>query len=147
MSARNPVFDYRALRLLMGSIALTLPFSVSILANSELSSISAAYHTDARNAFVGLLFIVAAFLWAYNGHTDVQSVASKIAAIAAIVVAVVPTTCDTCHVTPAGKVHFTAAIVLFSILTFFAWVRFRRQRAAKVAKPVGAAEFISYVAV
>lgn len=32
---RNPVFDYRALRLLMGLIAFALPFVVTALATDE----------------------------------------------------------------------------------------------------------------
>ena len=65
----NKVFDYRALRLLMGLIALALPFIVTLVSSTQLSSISASYFTEARDAFVGMLFIVGAFLWAYNGHT------------------------------------------------------------------------------
>ena len=69
------VFNYQALRLLMGLIALALPIAVSLTAIlgtpsvSDLPSISYSYHTGARNVFVGALFIVGAFLWAYNGHS------------------------------------------------------------------------------
>ena len=66
----DKVFDYRALRLLMGLIAFTLPFVVILFSSvDDLSSISASYHTKARNVFVGLLFVVSAFFlglqWAF----------------------------------------------------------------------------------
>jgi hypothetical protein len=71
-SKRGIVFDYRALRLIMGLIAFSLPIVVTVLATGPLSSISAPYYTDGRDAFVGMLFIVGALLWAYTpscGHT------------------------------------------------------------------------------
>ena len=67
----NPVFDYRALRLFVGIIAFALPFVVIVLSPVPLSSISASYFTEARDAFVGMLFFVWAFLCAYNGHRPV----------------------------------------------------------------------------
>lgn len=75
--APNPsgaVFDYRTLRLLTGLIALCLPFLVSLRASPELSSISASYYTEARDLFVGMIFVVAAFMWAYQGHSKRQPV-------------------------------------------------------------------------
>lgn len=66
------VFDYRALRLLMGLVALSLPFLVRFIATNPLTSISASYHSEARDVFVGMLCIVAAFLWAYNGHSALE---------------------------------------------------------------------------
>jgi len=78
----NKVFDYRTLRLLIGLIAFSLPLVVELLATATIPSISASYYTEARDAFVGMLFIVGAFLWAYNGHTDWQGRWSKVAAVA-----------------------------------------------------------------
>ncbi len=88
------VFDYRALRLLMGLIALSLSPIVWYKAGEQLGSISAYYHSGAHDLFVGLLFVVAAFLWAYNGRTIWQGRMSKIAGLAAILVATYPTACD-----------------------------------------------------
>jgi hypothetical protein len=94
-SIPGKVFDYRALRLIMGIIAFALPFTVSIVSSSTLSLISASCYTEARDIFVGMPFIVSAFLWAYNGHTKFQARASKAASISAIFVALFPTACDT----------------------------------------------------
>ncbi len=70
-SARNPTFDYVTLRLLMGAMAFAIPIVVVYLAQpTALESISASYHTEAQDAFVGMLFIVAAFLIAYRGQSS-----------------------------------------------------------------------------
>jgi protein-S-isoprenylcysteine O-methyltransferase Ste14 len=128
-------FDYRALRLLVGCIAVSIPIIVTIIAKTELASISASYYTDARDAFVGLLFVVAAFLWAYNGHTKHQKISSKIASIAAIGVAVFPTTCDmtvfhhVCDVNSgsfSGAAHYVFAAILFIVLSIFCFVFFQQ---------------------
>lgn len=128
------VFDYRALRLLMGMIVFALPFVVSVVSSDRLSSISASYHTDARDMFVGMLFIVGAFLWAYNGHTSLQSTLSKVAAFAAILVALFPTSCDACSTNVAAIVHYVSALVLFSTLAFFCFGPFRLHTKGKGGK-------------
>jgi hypothetical protein len=124
-ATRGKVFDYRALRLLMGLIAFSLPIAVTVAAMTFPSSISASYHTNARDVFVGMLFIVSAFLWAYNGHTTPQMIASKFAALAAMMVALFPTACDTCETTAISIIHYVAAAALFSILAFFCIGPFR----------------------
>ncbi len=132
----DKVFDYRALRLLVGLIAFALPFVVCLKARMSLPSISAAYHSDARDLFVGLLFVVAAFLWAYNGHSLWQARLSKLAALAALLVATWPTACGgDCTLTPppaccrpawVAAVHYGAAAGLFSILAWFCLGPFRK---------------------
>lgn len=137
MTSNNPgtVFDYRALRLLMGLIALGLPFVVSFLASTSLSSISASYYSEARDAFVGMLFVVSAFLWAYNGHTPKEARRSKVASIAAILVALFPTSCDLCEANITSFIHYGAAAILFSILAYFCYVPFRLNTKGKAGKP------------
>ena len=123
----SAVFDYKALRLLMGVIAFSLPYVVSLLASKPLASISASYYTEARDAFVGMLFVVSAFLWAYNGHDTNQKIASKIASIAAVLVALFPTACDTCETSIVSIIHYVSAGVLFSVLAYFCLGPFRRK--------------------
>lgn len=65
---KDMIFDPRALRLIIGLIAFLLPFVVIIINLRMTSSISASYHTDARDIFVGLLFVIGALFVAYNGH-------------------------------------------------------------------------------
>jgi len=124
---RNKVFDYRALRLLIGLIALSIPFVVSLLSSSSLSSISASYYTEARDVFVGMLFIVSAFLWAYNGHSSREALASKAASLAGILVAIFPTTCDDCVTNTKSIIHYVAAVILFAILAYFCLGPFRKK--------------------
>lgn len=136
MATQNPttVFDYRALRLLVGCIALALPFIVNLMSSSPLSSISASYYTEARDIFVGMLFVVGAFLWAYNGHSTKEAGASKIAALAAIVVALFPTSCDTCKTNLKSIIHYGAAVILFAILQYFCFGPFRKDTKGQTGK-------------
>jgi len=67
-SKENLVFDYHTIRLLIGVIALSFPWVVSILASRIAPSISWSYHTDAHDIFVGFLFVIGAFLASYKGH-------------------------------------------------------------------------------
>ena len=128
------VFDYRALRLLVGLIAFALPFVVSLISSSPLSSISASYHTEARDAFVGMLFIVGAFLWAYNGHTPWQARTSKIASLAAILLAIFPTSYDIYKTDIKAIIHYCAAAILFAILAYFCFGPFRKNTKGQKGK-------------
>jgi len=130
----NEVFEYRTHRLVVGLIAISLPFIVSLLSGERLGSISASYFTEARDWLVGLLFVVGAFLLSYNGHTKRQSVISKIAAIAAAGIAVFPTACKTCETSPTTVVHFICATVLFSSLAYFCLGPFREKLVGKGGK-------------
>jgi len=134
------VFNYQALRLLMGLIALALPIAVSLTAMlgtpsvSDLSSISFSYHTAARNIFVGALFIVGAFLWAYNGHSICESIASKLGALGAILLAVAPTG-DAVGVSNfTTTLHFIGAGALFSVLAYFCFVPFQKNTKGQAGK-------------
>jgi hypothetical protein len=120
-------FDYRILRLLVGGIAFAIPIVVIGLAYpNALESISASYYTNARDAFVGMLFVVAAFLIAYRGHTASEGSASSAGALAAVVVATFPTSTIEKPDLPSGLVHYVAAAALFLILVYFCFVFWKR---------------------
>ena len=110
----------------MGVIAVSLPIIVSVLAERSLSSISASYWTNAQDMFVGLLFVVGSFLFAYNGHSLPESIASKAASLAAVCVALFPTAPDYYPTDFDSVVHHIAAAVLFSILAYFCFIPFRK---------------------
>ena len=115
-----PTFDYKAQRLMLGIIAFVLPILVTAVARESLPSISASYFTEARNWFVGLLFIVGGWMFTYNGHTSGESIASKVGALAAVAVAVFPTSEATCSSsTLSSTIHTTAAVFMFVILAYF----------------------------
>ena len=130
----RPVFDYRTLRLLTGLIALSLPFVVSLVSTDELVSISASYYTEARDLFVGMLFVVSAFMVAYNGHSARQSRLSKVAGVAGFLMALLPTACDGCEKNAAAILHYVAAAVVFSILAYFCLGPFRRDTQGRGGK-------------
>jgi len=67
-SQEKLVFDYRTLRLIVGAIAFLLPWVDIWLAGKVSSSISEFYHTNARDVFVGSLFVIGILLVAYKGH-------------------------------------------------------------------------------
>jgi len=127
-SNSNPdiVFDYRALRLLMGLVALSLPFVTSLISSSPLPSISASYYTEARDAFVGMSFAIGTLLWAYNGHSPTEKWASKAASLATLFVVVFPTSCDGCVADLKSSIHYVAAVILFGILSYFCLGPFRK---------------------
>lgn len=133
-SNSNTIFDYRALRLLMGIIAFALPFIVTFISSTTLTSISASYYTEARDIFVGLLFVVSAFLLAYNGHTSIQAWASKAASFAAALAALYPTSCLTCAPDIKSKIHYVAAAIFFGILAYFCLGPFRKNTKGQEGK-------------
>ncbi len=129
---RYPVFNFEALRLMMGIIAISMPWVVYWIAGDpDLESISASYHTKAQDALVGMLFVVGAFLLAYRGRSRPQGFARapvsqthdqllQVGAIAAIVVATFPTSTSAIRV-GTSYIHYAAAIVLFSVFVFFCY--------------------------
>lgn len=109
----------------MGLIALSLPVVVVVLASPQsLASISAYWYTNSRDMFVGQLFVVGSFLFAYNWRTSGESSASKIASLAVICVAIFPTSCDSCNVGPVAIGYYLAAVSLFSVPAYFCFVPF-----------------------
>lgn len=134
------VFSYKAIRGLAGAVALSIPFIVTIASQEPIASISGSYYTDARDWFVGLLFMNAAFLFAYKGHNNTQKYLSRIAAVAAVCVALFPTTQSACEIENpdsllncapdwVSTVHYVSAGALFSILTYFCFFIFYRSTA------------------
>lgn len=71
-TALNPkeylVFDHYTLRKIVGFIAFLFPLVVTFLARTITSSISASYHTNARDVFVGCLCVIGILLIGYKGH-------------------------------------------------------------------------------
>lgn len=137
-------FDHSTLRLIVGGIAFSFSLVVFMLATTITSSISASYHTNARDVFVGFLFVIGILLIGYKGHEHKptgkkdefwypirkywgkyqEDVISTIGGIAAIAAAVCPTTCDTCTRDLKSDIHTAAATILFIIVVYFCWFPF-----------------------
>jgi hypothetical protein len=138
--------DNHIMKLAVGIMAISLPFVTNWLApKPDLLSISESYWRGgwAESIFVGVLFAIAAFLFAYNGESTLQMIASKLASFAAVCVALFPCDCD-CKLTakvgattipctdafvPIPYVHFIAAGVMFVVLAYFCYAF--RSRALK----------------
>ena len=118
----------------MGIIAFAIAPVMTAVSSVSLPSVSFSYFTEAHDLFVGMLFVVAAFLWAYNGHTRNQARASKGASAAAIFVALCPTSCANCDADLMSVIHVVAAICLFAILAYFCFGPFRQKTKGQPGK-------------
>ena len=130
ISQQPEVISYRALRRAIGVLGILLPLLVTVIAwvfgNTGCQpSISAYFHTTAREVFVGVLAVVGAFLISYKGFDSTDSRASNLAGVAAICVAAFP--CKSLLAGPklgifqlpqawSNGVHVLAAAVLFVTL-------------------------------
>jgi len=133
-SSQSKLLDHTTLRLLVGLIAFCLPFAVSLGSSSRLNSISAAYYTEAKYVLLVMLILVGIFLFAYNGHSPSESLASKTASIAAIMLVIFPSDCADCRATVFGQIHFVAGAVLLLILAYFCLVPFQKDTRGATGK-------------
>ena len=132
--SQNKFLDYRTLRLLLGLVALSLPFAVSLISSTPLNSISAAYYSEAKVVFIGLLLVFGALLLVYNGHSVAESRISKAASIAAIIAVTFPAGCENCDSSISSQIHFISSAVLFSILAYFCLVPFQKETRGTTGK-------------
>ena len=128
LAPSKPEIDHRTLKLLVGLMALSLPFLTNYL-HSTITSISESYCEggSAQSIFVGFLFAIAAFLLAYNGLSLTEMVMSKVAGVAALVVALFPCGCEGRPET-VPHLHYAAAAVMFLTLAYFCHVFYKRAR-------------------
>lgn len=119
----------------IGILAITMPLIVYLsaypapkcLKNGMLHSISAYYHTDARDVLVGMICALSFCFMAYNGHSTVDKIASKIAAFSALGVALIPTaifdgeyTCIPSNGSCLREyIHVFCAVLLLLTMAFF----------------------------
>ena len=134
-NVKDLLFDYRTLRLTVGIVAMGLPLAVYLSTLTITSSISASYYTDARDVFVGLLFVIGALFLAYYGHKDnlLEKWISRIGAIAVFCAAIFPTSCDLCEPDVKSTIHYIAAFILFSSVVYFCLFAFPGSAKAKIA--------------
>jgi hypothetical protein len=152
-------FDQLKLRLWVGVIAFLLPILAPLVASTPLTSISASYYTNARDIFVGVLFVIGTLLWAYNGHSSEppdeqeerkirasvrkmlrvdrkgeQGVVTTLGGLAAIAAALYPTACNTCTTNPKSVIHYFSAFILFATTVYICLFIFRGHAIAKAKK-------------
>jgi hypothetical protein len=110
-------------------IALSLAILTRLFAGTGISSISESYYAGgwSQSIFIGFLFAIAAFLFAYNGLSKTEMIFSKVAALAGLGVALFPCRCET-HTEIIPYVHGISAAVMFLVLTYFCYCFFRTAR-------------------
>ncbi len=123
---RSEINNY-TIKLIVGLIAISLATLTSVFSEGAIESISASYHEGgwARDIFVGFLFALSAFLLAYNGHSRVQMLLSKVAAFAAMGIAMFPCKCEY-YPEIVPYVHGVSAAVMFLVLAFFCYTFYLR---------------------
>lgn len=145
------VISYLTLRRTIGILAISLPFILLIgsivCGNCDglQQSISAFYHTNMRNLFVGVLCAVALFLFSYRGYELRDNIAGDLAALFALGVAFFPTSsiahlpgCSVqCgeEVPIIGTLHFVFAALFFLTLSYFSLVLFVKTNKKELTKP------------
>ena len=125
----SELVSYATLRRVVGLLGVALPIIVAIVGFVVMGwwrfepTISDYYAIDsARNAFVGILFTIAWFLFTYRGFDWRDRTTGIFACAFALGVALVP-----CTVPAVANYHYLAAGGLFVALTIFALL-FRQSR-------------------
>ncbi len=118
---------YITLRRMAGLSGIFLPlfclaWSPFLAPPRLLPSISDYYTVGTRNVFVGVLFAISSFLFAYQGDDERDWWAAKVASFAALGVALCPV--DGSPVVQGF--HFASAAVLFGAFAYFALCLFTR---------------------
>ena len=116
---------YMCLRFVMAIVAFILPvvFLISAKWVDMQGSISAFYHTDMRNVFVGLVFAIGMCLYAYKGYNNLENYCLTAAGLFLFGVALAPTAVPQdcvnsihCDNWDLPIVHNVCAVVFFSLI-------------------------------
>ncbi len=120
--------SYLTLRRTVGVLGVALPVVVALWGfdlchcGRLQPSISDYYGLRTRDAFVGILFTIAWFLFAYRGYERRDDVAGNLACLFALGVALSPNSG-----TPVERtIHFGSALCLFLVLAYFALFLFTK---------------------
>jgi hypothetical protein len=130
---KHLVRSYLTLRKTVGIIGIGLPFALAfggLLLGIDLQeSISAYYHTEMRDLFVGSLCAIAVFLWSYRGFERRDDIAGNLACIFALGVAFFPTAPGSPEASEfpviIGRLHTLFTAAFFLTLAYFSLFLFR----------------------
>ena len=120
--------SYLTLRRVVGALGVGLPVALAVLGFfmferlHVLDSISDYYHFRTRDIFVGVLFVLAWFLFAYKGYEETDDRAGDWAWLFALGVALFPTG----HHGWQGVAHPWSAAGLFLVLAYFSLFLFTK---------------------
>ena len=128
------VYSYLELRRIIGLLGILFPFILALgalifFSTGTQSSVSAYYHTEMRDVFVGILFAIGFFLLTYRGYDRSDNRAGNLCCIFAIGVALFPCTPDagatnTDHI--IGYIHLAFAALFFLTLIYFSLCLFTK---------------------
>ncbi|TKK66035.1 DUF998 domain-containing protein [Ilyomonas limi] len=126
------VISYLTLRKLVGLLGISLvPVMVvgSFIfdhTNEIQVSVSAYYHTNMRNALVGIVCGISLFLLSYNGYTWEDAWASKLAGVFALGIAFLPTSATGDKSDIISTLHYITSGIFFAILAYMSIFLFTR---------------------
>jgi len=149
MSNLNPIskdkshinLTYFRMRKFIGIFGVLLPVLVSVISQEKWPSISHYYYSVAGFLFVGIIFLVSAFLFAYNGYPKQNNqwisdnTLTSLGGFFILIVAIVPTgydlsslsNCPTpiCHNKGIfNTLHFGGAVLFFACMSYLVIGRF-----------------------
>lgn len=114
----------------IGLVGIALPIfliaGTYLVGNEECrviqNAISDYYHTIVRDIFVGVLAVLAIFLFSYKGPEKIDNIAANLAGTFALGIAYFPTSIKTCNQWNGYEnptMHNISAVAFFLILTYF----------------------------
>ncbi|HSR53079.1 MAG TPA: DUF998 domain-containing protein [Acidobacteriota bacterium] len=124
----TPEVSYLTLRKIVGILGVSLPIVVAVwgltLYGTLLPSISDYYKGRTGDAFVGILFVAAWFLFTYKGYEPKDDIAGDLACLFGLGVALFPNSG-----TPwEARIHFLSAAGFFLVLSYFAMFLFTKSK-------------------
>ena len=140
------IISFMTLRKAVGWLGMSLAPAMLIVnyffSNCSMvqDSISHYYYTVSGSVFVGILFAVAFFLFAYNGLERIDKWSTSIAAFFAICIALFPTNDNSAHSCAIVHlpdheirrvIHYTAAALFFIVLAYISFILFTKSKGIK----------------
>jgi hypothetical protein len=129
---QKQLISYLKLRAMIGLVGILFPIVLLIVGNflsacdQVQESLSAYYFTQARDVFVGLLFITGTLLLTYKGYDKTDSILANISGASAIGIALFPTNmgdgsnaCSLSSPYDMPLAHYICAAIFFISLIVF----------------------------
>lgn len=123
------LISHQMFRRILGALGILLPIVLAVwgfaLSGWSLvlqDSLSDYYSLRTRDAFVGILFVIAWFLFTYQGYERKDNIAGYLACLFALGVAFFPNSGESWE----RIVHFSSAACLFLVLSFFSLFLFTK---------------------
>ena len=122
------VVSHLTLRRVVGILGISLPVLLMLWGftlcecTELLDSISDYYGLRTRDGFVGVLFVVAWFLFAYRGYERKDDLAGDLACLFALGVALFPNSGEDWE----KVIHFSSAAAFFLVLSYFSLALFTK---------------------